>query len=1002
LKNKDIFKIMLTWIISLFIFASLAHSATVGKISGVVKDKETGEPLPGVSIQIAGTQMGAATNPKGEYFIINVPPDKYTVKASLIGYAPMEVQNVDVLVDLTTFLDFSLVSQAIELGKGITVVAERPLLIKDQTSSLRVMEDEEIKNMPTRGYQQAVSLQTGITPYSDNPATRLRGDRENTNTPTLNIRGGRASEVAYYVDGFSQQDYLTGMATTDINQNAIQEIAVTTGGFNAEYGRIMSGAINVVTKEGGSEYTGNLEAVTDNLNTESKRYDYNLYDVAFSGPIIPGNDRTSFFVSGERRWQGDRSPSAIGGGILKHNELGGWTWQGKFGFKLTNAFDLKFGTLGSIDDWREYNHAYKFDFEHMPRYLDKNYSYYGKITHNVNPSLFYTLSANYFSTERKRGDGVYFDNLLAYGRPDGNPRYDQEALFWSWDDKQYYVVGNDTFGIPTPNVDTVWYPHIMNGGQPTPFMHQTDTTGDEGHVWDDYLHRESAYYGVNLDVTAQVNPYNQLRSGFEFQRHTLRYYNHLFPIRIWDGETIESGGFDDINNFGYNLFGEKSDTSISFMSVSEGGKDTTYYRMDGAKHPITLAFYLQDKFEWKWLVVNAGIRWDYLDVRSKRLKDEVLPFGLDADSNKQSQFGPEDFEESKPFQQISPRLGIGFPVTDKTVLHFSYGKFFQQPDLQNLYVSYRYMQYKVQKGGYYFAFGNPNLKPEETTAYELGLTHQLAPDLKFDLTAYYKDVENLTEVINQPSFPRAYASFRNRDYGTIKGVEFAVTKRRTNYIGFNLNYTLSLAKGTGSYANTQRNIAWAVGATVVPPKMTAPLDFDQRHKITAILDIRAGKGRGLMIGDIRPFEEAGINLVFNAGSGHPYTPMKTANEVTLGNLAPSPDGPINSRYGPWTYRFDLKANKTITFGRLSWDIYIWVLNLLDRKNALVVYESSGLPDATGWDSTPEGQALINDSRYSNPHDASDLTAEEKLSLREHDPTNFDTPRQIRLGIKFNF
>ncbi len=962
MKGKDLLKLTLAGTMLAFVFLSLVFAGTTGKISGVVKDKETGEPLPGASIQIVGTHMGAATNEKGEYFIINIPPGKYTVKATLIGYATMEVQNVDVTVDLTTSLDFSLSSQAIELGKGVTVVAERPLLIKDQTATVRVLEAEEIKNLPTRGYQEAVSLQSGIVTYSDNPATRLRAGRENTNTPTLNIRGGRASEVAYYVDGFSQQDYLSGTATTAINQNAIQEITLTTGGFNAEYGRIMSGAINVVTKEGGSKYSGSLEAVTDNLNTKSNRYDYNLYDLSFSGPIIPGSDRGSFFISGERRWQGDRAPSGIGGGILKYNQLGGWTWQGKFGFRLTTALDLKFGTLGSIDDWREYRHDYKFNAEHMPRYLDKNYSYYGKLTHNVNPSLFYTLSANFFSTERKRGDGVHFDNLRDYGRPAGNFDYDAEALFWSWDDPATPTV-RDSAGFIT-----ILYDSLNN-----------IIAADEGHVWDDYLHRKSSYYGVDFDLTYQINQYNLIKTGLEFQRHTLRYYRHLWPVMVYRG--LEGGGYVDVNNFGFNQLGEESDTSF-------GG-------LDDAKHPITFAFYLQDKLEWRGLVVNAGIRYDYLNPKTKRLKDETNP--LDS----LSQLSPGQLEDSKGYHKVSPRLGVGFPVTDRTVLHFSYGKFFQQPDLINLYVSYRYLEYKVQTGGYYFAFGNPNLKPAETTAYEVGVSHQLGRRVKLDLTAYYKDVKDLTEVRNQPvKVGRNFASFRNADFGTVKGLEFALTMRRTNYVSLNLSYTLSYASGTGSFSNSHRNIAWTAGEKTVPPRMVAPLDFDQRHKLSAVVDIRAGKGEGVQVGNIKPFENAGINLVFNAGSGKAYTPSIMANEITLGNYAPRPAGPINSRYGPWTMRLDLKANKVFYLGRLELDFYLWVLNVFDKDNAIDVYETSGLPDNTGWLSTLEGQQFLRD--HSEPSDDTGLNGKEKYELRQKDPSNYDIPRLIRFGVRIGF
>lgn len=211
----------------------------------------------------------------------------------------------------------------------------------------------------------------------------------------------------------------------------------------------------------------------------------------------------------------------------------------------------------------------------------------------------------------------------------------------------------------------------------------------------------------------------------------------------------------------------------------------------------------------------------------------------------------------------------------------------------------------------------------------------------------------------------------------------------------NLNYTLSFANGTGSYPNTQRNIAWAVGANVVPPKVIAPLEFDRRHKFTAILDLRYGKDKGIL-------SNSGVNFVFNAASGSPYTPIKMTNEITTGALAPTPAGPINSSYGPWTYSLDLKAEKTIPVGFFNLDFYVWVLNVLDRDNALVVYTTNGDPNTTGWLATPEGQAFINNPKYNKSHDTSNLTAEEKYRLREQDPTNYDVPRQVRFGVRVNF
>src|SRR5438093_1090675 len=124
----------------------------------------------------------------------------------------------------------------------------------------------QISRLPPRAYQDAAAQQAGVVAF------QRVVDRESQNGPTLIIRGGRPNETAYFVDGFSQQDPLTGNATTSINNNAIQEVVLLNGGFNAEYGRIMSGVVNVITKEGQGRYRGSVEALTDNFGGMGSSY----------------------------------------------------------------------------------------------------------------------------------------------------------------------------------------------------------------------------------------------------------------------------------------------------------------------------------------------------------------------------------------------------------------------------------------------------------------------------------------------------------------------------------------------------------------------------------------------------------------------------------------------------------------------------------------------------------------------------------------------------------
>ena len=967
-------------VLMVLLFPALVYGGTTGKVTGMVKDKEAGTPLPGANVVLVGApvMLGATSDADGRFILLNVPAGTYGLKCSFIGFQEVVVRNVQITPDLTTKVDFTLTSQTLELGQTLEVVATRPLIQRDQTASARLITSDEIENLPVRGYAGVTALQAGVTDMDGN----------------LYVRGGRLEEVAYYVDGVSQQDLQTGTTRTSINNNAIDQVVVTVGGFEAEYGRVMSGIVNVVTKEGGRKYTGSAEYITDEITGRSwlgaPSFGYNNLDASLGGPLLPGNDRLSFFVSGERRDRKDRRPrwgvkagEAFGAelgafeqtvlseeeinmlrdGVLPHYSLEGWSWQSKLTFRISDNLLFKAGFLGSTDSYESYSHAYRYDLQHAPRVERFNNSAFAKLTYTVNPRTFFTIGMNTFVTRFKGGDGVHFDNIYDYGRPNGNPRYDAESLFVSWDVDSTTTVRDDKGFF----------------------------TGDEGHVYDDYEQTSSFYITpIDFDITSQVAPNHQLRAGFDVQWHRLRSYHHLFPILSYRGPWVspdDPGGFQDANRYGYNFDYYKQEI-VPLNS-----------ERDNKKNPILAAFYAQDKIEYEGLVINLGLRYDYLNARTKVLKDATQPLGGD------STLDPADLSGNSVYHKLSPRAGVGFPVTDKTMFHVNYGIFYQQPRLEDLYVGLDYLEYKAPLGGYFYNFGNPNLKPEETTAYEVGVIQQFSSNVKVDVTAYYKAVKNLVEATTIPSKPSAFSSFQNRDYGTIKGVDMSVVMRRKNRLAARLSYSLSYATGTGSNPTSQRNIAWTFqpGFTE-PPKTTSPLAFDQRHKISASLDYRFVENDGPRFMGGFPLANVGVNVLISAGSGMPYTPTYTYNEVTLAAAQSRPSGPVNSSYGPWSFQVDMKVNKRFQVGRIQGNVYVWAINLLNRANSSArdtdfrgtesaVYNSTGDLFTTGWLNTPEGREFV--KRYGE-------LGRQKYTLAEQDPRNFSTPRQIRFGMSYEF
>jgi hypothetical protein len=204
-------------IITILIMAAVLFAAEYGRITGRVVDQETGEPLIGADVIVEGTELGAATDMNGEFTVLYVPVGAHTVLASYISYDPFTYTNVIVNADQTTNVAFRLRPTVIEV-QGVTVVAERPMIVTSKTSTDRAVTSSEISRLPITTLNQVISLQPGVV--QSNLGTHLRG--------------GRAEEIAYFVDGMITMVPNLGQQSVTINPTAIEEVTVVSGGFDAE------------------------------------------------------------------------------------------------------------------------------------------------------------------------------------------------------------------------------------------------------------------------------------------------------------------------------------------------------------------------------------------------------------------------------------------------------------------------------------------------------------------------------------------------------------------------------------------------------------------------------------------------------------------------------------------------------------------------------------------------------------------------------------------------
>jgi len=978
--NKIIVVVLMLLLIPCLVFAS---DGTTGKLSGRVFDKTSGEPLPGVNVIIEGTTLGASSDMNGNYFINNIPAGTYTVTASYIGYEKIQVENLKILPDYTTKQEFAMVETTIE-GEVVVVTAERPLIQQDVTNTVRITTADEIANLPTRGARAVAQLQTGVV------SSGYGG--------TMTVRGGRTDEVTYIVDGFEVQSYMGGGSSFSVNQASISQLQVSTGGFNAEYGRQMSGSINVVTKSGSPEYHGSIQAISDAPATAlgTNSFGYAVYDFSLSGSIPMTNRKATFYLSGEREWRGDRAPRPYvtnlhddglklygpetvanyglplsqtnnaeyySDGRLPNNNLNAYKWHGKFNYRLTSAINLEAGFFGRQHRSSSYWFRGRFDLTAFNQSRFKNNAAYLKVTHTLSPKTFYTLGVNHNFETNAYNQSQHGFSIYEYTR----------MIYNQYDDLRLYYDGySDVNGLSARN------------------------SFGETHY---------TYLTFKGDITSQINLNHQLQAGFDFQRHSLRSFS-MGSLRNAYKNTMQFT-IEDITSYGYDwpraadgsyeaptalqdyvTYGDESvyhewDPNDPFMSEDVKRWSKTDAGAKAPKTPMQLAMYLQDKIEYEGLVINAGIRFDYYDPDSPVILDYNEPIDPETNTLK--------IGDKQVSQRISPRLGLGFPVTERTLLHVNFGKFYQMPTWNRIIIPYDTFEDRALRGSI-ASRNNPRLKPETTTSYEAGVTQQFGEYFRVDFTAYYKDVLDLVIRERVASLIGYFSQYKNGDFGTLKGFDVGVTLRRYQNISMGFAYSLGYALGTGSTSDSNSRVIW-IGAT--PPSMTYPLNYDQRHKISVSLDYRLPRDGGPELFGKKILADAGINAVFTGGSGFPYTPCKSPNNrISLQADAPVNDGPINSSYTPWIYDLNIRANKIFRVtSKLRVNAYVWALNVMDRLNPYHVYEPTGDWRSTGWlDSKPGKEWLA-------------IYGEEGRKLYEEvtlSPFNFRPPRQIRFGLELIF
>jgi outer membrane receptor protein involved in Fe transport len=951
-----------------------------GKLVGSVTDFETGEPLVGANILLDGTYLGGATDINGEFIILNIPPGTYNIKGLYVGYSDLVVENVQISSNLTTQISLKLRPDSFE-SDVITIVAERPLINKNITNSTSVITSADIENFPARTVTNIVAQEAGIVQQGNN----------------LFVRGSRNDAVAYYVDGVLVNNPLSGGSQTSLISNAIEEVQFQAGGYTAEFSGANGGIVSSTSKVGGENYKFNVELISDNFVARGENYfggnsfGYSEYIFTAGGPVIPSFKKLRFFIAANNSYQDTppgfyksinlpelRDPTVNNEKTIdlvypKGQRANAWqntyNIQGNLTYNLSPV-TLRLNTSMRFSEGENGKGITNFAARDRTSINEsQRITSSLKLTHVINSKSFYDVIVNYFNDFTiEQMDPIFKHNTFAYGDSIQNANLG-------------YVLDGD--GDPTNTFKAYGFA-LLESSRPN----------------FGYAKQRVELLGGKLNFLFQAGKHHEFKFGAEANTYTIRRYavgarNIALNARaVADGELYDI--YNGVNNYGYDPVGNLAESGI-----------------EAPKKPVYAGAYVQDKLEYEDLVLTAGIRLDYIDIDDFRFKN---PNNIKFDNNDII-----DLSETvniDPYIFLSPRLGFSFPVTDKTIFHAQFGKFVQQSKLRDSYLGLANAS-TVIKGG--LAYSNPigfGLKPERTTQYDIGFKQQLGENFSFDITAYYKDIKDqiqLRQVFAEPGAAHgSYYAFVNGDFATTKGIDVKLNLRRTNRLQGSVNYSFASARGTGSNPSSAFRQIWG-RPTAEPffPQQVSDVTFNQDHVGSVNLDYRFADNDGMEILGSKPLSQMGFNLLFRFNSGNKYTKADGFGRW------PRPSEALNSSSTPWQNTLDLRVDKTFKLGPLSANVYLWVTNLLNRKNVQAVFIQSGNVEDSGY-LDAEGQARLETYQKAGTDNLGRSYADiyrELISAIGYTDTAFGTtssggggsyasmfgpPRQVRFGLRLNF
>ena len=911
----------------LLCLSSLAMAQKTYTLQGKITDSETGEPLPGATIMLKGTYYGTSTDLNGIYRIPGIKEGTYNLEISLIGYKIIQCTALEVNDAAQLTNDFKLQPSALSLGTDIVVIGEKPLLDIESTESKSIISSKEIDAAVVENVTDLIRNQPGVVAEKDD----------------IHIRGGRSYENSYLVDGFSIQDpFSGGTSGLMLSANSIEEVEVLTGGFNAEYGQSMSGVIEVRTKRGSERLKGQLSYKSDKLGI-SKSSDFNsdIFEGSLSGPVPFSRRKGSFFASGYSHISDTYLPhshnlySSIFGGS-RYAPRGSNSYSGLFkgiwDFTPTKRLILSLSGSANIDQGFSANEFENPapDFNAYPyqyQYDLDNYNTQTRISNQASLTWSHTTSPSFFYETRL---SRFFTQL----------RSDVAGKNWLAFNEPIDIIPINYFYVPDSNP----YDGVDDS-------HYIITTGDgfydygDGDTWHDHYFEQ---YTLKTDLTKSLGEKNVLKSGIEENIQTMQ---NVDIVKPWSGQT----GL---------------------------GLNHDIYRV----YPSSGAIYVQDKLASLGLIVNAGLRLDwwfpgkYVD---SAVEDTLIVSPALRQSYYNDTFGLFGLRGKA---HLSPRLGISHPILDNAMLFYSYGHFSKLPKPQRVYAKLNSISQST-----YQLFGNPDLNPETTVSYEIGLRYEVTTNDVLTVTAYYRDIFDYIAALSITQVGRnannSYLMYFNLDYARSRGIEIEYKKRAGSF--FTANVTTSYSIATGKSSSPKDELLVARGQLEERSIRENYLSWDRPFRAAVDLTFYAGKRDHYKLLWLTLPSNWDFYIRGFLQSGKRYTTYTRIEKVGQQvQYVANNKTPYSAVSQTWQW-VDFSLKKYLNVGGLKLAAFMEVTNLLNSKSSDIINPLTGR-------AYEYGDPVLDTWNDPLDPDPSPLTP------FPFNPARYLSPRNIKMGVSLSW